>query len=382
MSVLLTGATGFTGSRILRRLLTAESDDPIIVLGRDVPTRLCQRIEAAVTWLDSGKLPAPNTFSRLRCLQADLTRPGLGLSPQQRAGITDGLTAVWHCAAALSLHRGPAPLYQTNVMGTRRILQLADLAPEAHLIHVSTAYVAGGRRTGRILESDLSEASGFQTPYEESKYTAERMVHQWASSRDRRVTVMRPALLIDDRVVPAGLPDQPIGVLARVLETLLRQRNPPRSHAGIPASDMKPVHCSSGALWLRVAGDAEGRLNLLQVDYAVEAMIRAAKVPGGSGVRTVHVTHPHDTTFEVVAQGLEVGCPGLRIRYVPELADPTSLESYVAEEFGHLLGFGAHRRVYDRTNFLSLVEGLPDPQPIDAAYLARALPDFGDLLVP
>ncbi len=359
-----------------------ESDDPIIVLGRDVPTRLRQRIVAAVEWVGSGNVLAPNAFSRLRCLQADLTRPDLGLSPQQRSEITLGVTAVWHCAAALSLHRGPAPLYQTNVMGTRRILQLADLAPEAHLIHISTAYVAGGRRTGCILESDLSEASGFQTPYEESKYTAERMVHQWASSRDRRVTIVRPALLIDDQAVPAGLPDQPIGVLARFLETLLRQRNSPHTHAGTPASDVKSVHSSSGALWLRVAGDVEGRLNLLQVDYAVEAMIRAADVPGGPGVRTVHVTHPHNTTFEILAQGLEAGCPGLKINFVPELANPTSLESYVAEEFGHLLGFGAHRRTYDRTNFLSLVEGLPDPQPIDAAYLARALPDFDDILLP
>lgn len=371
MSVLLTGATGFLGCRLLRELL-AHGEEDITVLGRSTPEKLRDRVEAAVQWLDAPPIPH-SALTAVRYVTGDLTRPGLGLSPLERARITDGLTALWHCAALLKMASDPAPLHHANVIGTRRVLELADEAPDARLLHVSTAYVAGRRATGSIREDDLLDTAGFQVPYEESKYTAERLVHAWTYRNERDATVFRPSLLVTDRPIPEGLPAQPADFLLRPLERHLRSQakrsspvqallHRPPGEAGHLASD----------LHFRVEGDPHGSLNMLQADYAAHAMVRAASgARPTTGVRTLHVTHPHNVSFATAAAALQTRFPGLTVSMAERLSRPTSLERLVAQHGAPLLTYSTHRRTYDRTNLIAALDGLPDPAPVDHAYLTR-----------
>ncbi|WP_433544650.1 SDR family oxidoreductase (plasmid) [Streptomyces sp. CA-294286] len=365
--MLLTGATGFLGCRLLRELL-ARGEERITVVGRGTPDELCSRVEAAVRWLDTPAL-APDGLAAVRYVSGDLLQPGLGLGSQERARITDGLTTLWHSAALLLLEGDPAPLHHSNVIGTRRVLELADEAPGARLMHVSTAYVAGQRSTGHIMEDDLADTGGFRLPYEESKYTAERMVHAWASSKGRDVTVFRPSLLVTDRPVPHGLPSQPTDLLLRLMEQI--------TDSGLDQGATVPglLHAprrSAAALPYRVQGDPLGSLNMLQADYAAHAMVRAAaRTAPAAGVRTMHVTHPQNVTFETVAAAVETRFPGLRVSMTPTLPRPTPLEKIAANFAANPLVYSTHRRTYDRTNLLAAVGPLPDPEPVDHAYLTR-----------
>ncbi|MFI6345030.1 SDR family oxidoreductase [Streptomyces sp. NPDC050560] len=357
MSVLITGATGFVGSRVLRYLLAGGGDTPVVALGRDQDGLLRRRIEAAVRWAPGPPLP-PYAFDALRCFHADLGLPGLGLGAQERAAAASGATAIWHCAGSPNLHGDPGPVYRANVLGTRRVIELADEAPGARLVHVSTAYVAGRRHRGHVLEDDLSGEAGFQVYYEESKYLAERMVRAWAAG-GRAATVLRPSLMVEDRPVPPGLPQQPLGVLGRFVALSLRG-------AGSGAA-------RALGLRLRVPGDPDGALNLVGADYATRAMVAAAAAGTGPGVRTLHVTHPRNTPVHLLTRAIETAYRGVSVRVLPEVPRPTSREARVAEEFATLLAYTAQRRTYDRTHLRCDVPELDEPPAIDTECLAAAL---------
>ncbi|MGK5544312.1 SDR family oxidoreductase [Streptomyces sp. URMC 127] len=375
MSILLTGATGFLGCRILRELLSEEGDEPVLVLGRGSGQQLRARVEAAVTWLDAPRLPE-GALDRLRFLSGDITVPGLGLSAEDRARATDGLTELWHSAALLSLEGDPVPLHTSNVLGTRHVLEVADQAPEAHVLHISTAYVAGRRLTGHVLEDDLSEEHGFQTSYEESKYTAERLVRAWARRNRRRVTILRPGLLVTDRPVPEHLPGQPLDVLLRLIDNGMRARAA-RGH-GLTRY-LRGTGLRGESLHVRVQADPDGEGNLVPAEYAARAMVRAARAEPQAAVRTLHVTHPHNVSAGTVTAALRARYPGISVDLVPEVSCPTSLEALVSQQGAGVLGFGAQHRTYDRSNLLRAVGDLPDPEPVDHLYLARA---FGAVEAP
>ncbi|GAA0467102.1 SDR family oxidoreductase [Streptomyces sp. NPDC046215] len=368
MTVLLTGATGFLGCRILRALLAEDTEEPVHVLGRGTPQELRARVEAAVSWLE-GPRPGPDALRRLHCFSADLTRPGLNLSPDERTRITDRLTSVWHCGAFLGLQADPVTLYRTNVLGTRSVLELLQDAPAAHMLYVSTAFVAGRRRDGHVTEDDLSDAEGFHVPYEETKHTAERLIHAWSRRTGRAATILRPSLLVTDRRVPDGLPDQPLGILARLIENTLRLNADDAISARILRGEAHGT-----AMTVRLPGDPAGSLNLVPADYAVSAMTRVMAQHGDrAGVHTVHVTHPHNTPIALVTSAFETRYPGTAVEIMPTVPSPTPTETGIIAHASHLFAYTAQRRTYDRTHLLRAVNGLPDPAPIDSTYLLRAL---------
>ncbi|MFI0741780.1 SDR family oxidoreductase [Streptomyces sp. NPDC021100] len=363
MPVLVTGATGFLGSRLVHHLLSRDDDTPVVVLGRDAPDVLLDRVRAAVAWLDVNGTLRPGAYDRLRGLSADLA--GAGPLPDAAAAAP---TAVWHCAAATALYGDPLPVHRVNVLGTRRVLELADRLPAARLAHVSTAYVAGRRTRGVVRETDLCDAAGFHNAYEQSKFTAERMVRHWARARGRTVTVLRPSVLLDDRPAPEGLPPHPFAVLSRTLRATLDERA-----ARTPAAPYARGGTPPGTLRFRLQGAPDGSLNLLQADWAVRAMVRAVTAHREPGALTVHVTHPDNTPVRAIARAMEAVHPGVSLTIVPRIDDPTRLEAHVIREFGPLLGYGGQHRTYERTRLAACVGDLPAPRPVDGPYLERAL---------
>src|SRR5687767_12063534 len=90
-AILLTGATGLVGSRVLRILLadgaSRRASGPIFVLVRDLRGWLAR---AAVAGFDDP---------RVHPIVGDLTRPGLALAAADRRRVVAAIGAVLHAAA-------------------------------------------------------------------------------------------------------------------------------------------------------------------------------------------------------------------------------------------------------------------------------------------
>ena len=88
---------------------------------------------------------------------------------------------------------------EINTEGTRRMLELAELAKERGGLecyaHISTAFVSGNH-PGAFAECDNDVGQTFHNSYEQSKFEAEQLIR---SHEDLPYTILRPSIVVGDR---------------------------------------------------------------------------------------------------------------------------------------------------------------------------------------
>ncbi len=198
MTIVITGATGFLGSRIIRRLL-ADTTGTIIAIVR-APDRDAAQQRLSRGWRDWPDLVGA-VGNRVEAVCGDVSLPRLGLPEQEYGRLTRTVTHIIHSAAELELDGDLENMRRINVGGTARVLELARLAHADHGLgryaHVSTAYVAG-RRSGEISEEDLLDEYGFCNSYEQTKFEGERLVRQ--AMAHLPASVFRPGMVVGDSI--------------------------------------------------------------------------------------------------------------------------------------------------------------------------------------
>jgi thioester reductase-like protein len=180
--VLLTGATGYLGSYLLRELL-ADRDRQVSVLvrGADAPTARARLGGILCRYFGPEQGAALQDNPQLTVLAGDLRRDDLGLPPRVRDRLMDTTQAVFHCAANVK-HFGHYWEFQSdNVAATARLLALAGhrAANPADFHLVSTLSVCGkapeeGFRL--FTEYDAVPEILDENYYVRSKQEAERLV--------------------------------------------------------------------------------------------------------------------------------------------------------------------------------------------------------------
>lgn len=66
----------------------------------------------------------------------------LGISPENRNKLINNVNVIIHSAATLDFHESLKPTVNINLLGTRRVIQLASEIKNLNaLVHVSSAYV-------------------------------------------------------------------------------------------------------------------------------------------------------------------------------------------------------------------------------------------------
>jgi fatty acyl-CoA reductase len=155
--VLLTGVTGFLGMALFERLLAEFPDTRIVVLVRPRFGSTAQaRVEELIGGAAFRTLRERRGFdevkaevaARVTVLEGDVT----GTLPD----LPSDLDVVFHCAASVSFDPPIDQAFQTNVLGAVRFYEaVARSGGKPHLVHVSTAYVAGSKK-GIIPEETLS----------------------------------------------------------------------------------------------------------------------------------------------------------------------------------------------------------------------------------
>jgi dihydroflavonol-4-reductase len=165
MRIALTGATGYTGSRLLSRLLwEGHTVSALVRAGRprdDVPN---------VTWVE-GDLRDGDAVSRL----------------------VDGAAAVVHVAAVYRTAGHPDSYYRdVNVGGTESLLEAAAHNGVTRFVHTSTVGVHGD-----VTQPPADEDAPFSPGdvYQETKVEGERVAFSFYESRGVPVTVVRPGAI-------------------------------------------------------------------------------------------------------------------------------------------------------------------------------------------
>jgi nucleoside-diphosphate-sugar epimerase len=258
--VLVTGATGFTGGRLVEHLVREGHD--VRALVRD-----------------------PNRGGHLRRQGVQVFQGDLRERSSLEAALSDVAT-VYHVAALFRKgHATREELWRTNVDGTRNLLEVAARAGVERFVHCSTVGVHGATRNG-----PADEESPFAPgdAYEKSKAEAESIVARYSTEGRVPCVVCRPSGIY-------GPGDTRF---------------------------LKLVRAVAKGVFVMV-GSGEVRLQLIYVDDLVDGILRCGRLAGAVH-RAYILAGPEAVTVNeltrTVAEVLDVAPPRLRVPFAPVYA--------------------------------------------------------------
>jgi dihydroflavonol-4-reductase len=184
-TALVTGACGFTGTHLVKRLVDAGWD----VVGTDLEEAGRKEL---YTETENAPHPAYDpTFVResedVTFQPADLTSPET-LEPLFEA---DEFDTVFHVASLFDYFAEWEDLHAVNVEGARNIAELAAEDGVDQFVHFSTLGVLGS--AGFDEPKDETDEYNPHNKYNESKVEQERALHSLRRKRDLPLTILRPA---------------------------------------------------------------------------------------------------------------------------------------------------------------------------------------------
>ncbi len=357
MPVFLTGATGFLGRELARRLL--EQGETVHALVRaDSEAHGNERLLASLR--GPGFEEPPDLRARLVACPGALERPGLGLAPADRARALADCDAILHCGASVRFDLPLDAARAVNVEGTRAVLALARERAEgrglARLDHVSTAFVAG-LRTDLVREDELDGTAGWKNSYERSKFEAEALVRE--AARELPIAVFRPSVVVGE------------------------------SKGGETSSFSTvyvPIRIYALGLWRILPGRRDAPLDLVPVDFVREALLHLRRRPDTLG-RTFHLAAgpEGETTIGELADVVQGFFPKRKpIRCVdPDLWRRFAVPWFRAFSFGKLRGVTRAGEAYipylaanprfDTTNTRAALDGSDIALPDVRDYVHRLL---------
>ena len=335
----ITGFPGFIGRRLVRRLAERARPGARLVLLVQPRTVAAARAALAADGIDA------------ELLEGDVEQMHLGLSGAEFKQLAAAVTDVWHLAAISWLGADPRFMRRVNVEGTRNVLDFAYAAKKLErLNHFSTAYVSGDR-IGVILEDELAMGQRFHNAYEDSKFQAELLVRR--AQADLPATIFRPSIVVGDS--RTGEIDRFTGPYALAILLVA-------SPLSVP---------------LPLPGDAVAPLNVVPVDFVVDASLAIARDPAGAG-RTIHVVDPSPLSarrvYEMIAAHAGRKLPSVS---VPARAFQAVLQLPLLERLSRAhrpaIEYVNHLAIYNCRNLLELLEGTGIQCPPITSYLDRLI---------
>jgi NAD(P)-dependent dehydrogenase (short-subunit alcohol dehydrogenase family) len=250
----VTGATGFIGRNLVRRLLQREGT--IYALVRAGSRGRLEELRTA--WGADGARVVP--------VAGDLSLPGLGISEEDLITLRGEIDHFFHLAAVYDMTADAAAQEIANVEGTRHAVELAG-AIDAGCFHQISSIAAAGLYRGEWREDMFEEAERLDVhPYFRTKHESERVVRE-ESSRPWRV--YRPGIVVgDSRTGEIDKIDGPY-YFFKLLQRMRRV---------LPS-------------WLPAVGIEGGEINIVPVDYVAAAIDYIAHQPGLDG-QAFHLTDP------------------------------------------------------------------------------------------
>ena len=254
MQYFVTGATGFIGKRLVKKLLERQGSVVHFLLRKESAGKVA---ELRSYWGVSAARAVP--------VFGDLTSRKLGVSAEDVKKLKGQIDHFHHLAAVYDLSADAESQAAVNIEGTRNTVEFAKAIDAGHFHHVSSI-AAAGLYEGVFREDMFEEAEGLDHPYFLTKHESEKIVRQ-----DCKMpwTVYRPAMVVGDS--ETGEMDKIDGpyYFFKLIQRM-RQLLPP---------------------WMPAVGLEGGRINIVPVDFVVNA-INVISHQKAIGKKCFHLVDP------------------------------------------------------------------------------------------
>src|SRR6478752_10049403 len=258
MTYFVTGATGFLGRHLVATLLKRKG--PIHVLVRKDSRKKLDAIATKMGW----------DMKRVVVVEGDMTLPKCGLSAAQVRALNGKVKHFFHLAAIYDLTAKPEAQRVAIVEGTQNALDLAA-AIGAGIFHHTSSIAAAGMYPGVFREDMFDEAEGLDDPYLRTKHDSEGLVR-----KEKRIKwrIYRPGMVVGhSKTGEMDKIDGPYYFFSFIKK--LREMLPQ---------------------WMPTLGIEGGRINVVPVDFVVEAMDHIAHKKGLDG-HCFHLVDPEPMRF-------------------------------------------------------------------------------------
>ncbi len=254
MQYFVTGATGFIGKRLVKKLLERKGSVVHFLIRKE----------------SEAKVPALREYWGVPAARAvpvfgDLTSKKLGVAADDIKRLKGEVAHFYHLAAVYDLSADEESQVAVNIEGTRNTVEFAKAIGAGHFHHVSSI-AAAGLYEGVFREDMFEEAENYEHPYFFTKHESEKIVR-----KECKVpwSVYRPAMVVGDS--QTGEMDKIDGpyYFFKLIQRM-RQLLPP---------------------WLPAIGLEGGRVNIVPVDFVVDALDFLGHKPG-IDQRCFHLVDP------------------------------------------------------------------------------------------
>ena len=300
--ILVTGATGFIGRAIVRRLLADGRRVIAVARPRDGQSARA-RMDADVA-----------RGGRLAVVEHDFGRQAL--SATDVAWLRATVETVIHAAGDTQFYPADVDEFRAgHVHGPVALLAALAGGRLRRFAHVSTAFVCGDRE-GRVLETDGDVGQRFHNVYERVKLDAEAALTRQAAHTEVDLVVLRPSIVVGDAPVTAG------GGPSNLFFDAVRLLAAAAALGGVDG--------------LRIPGAPDAPFNIVPIEYVVDAALALATDRSAGGGAYHLVTSEPPTQSETLAWIADaIGLRGARMAFAEELQqDASAMERQVMRMIG------------------------------------------------